>query len=199
MIALQNSVAESEVTPVQNAADLHSALMERIALARDKQAFEQLFAHFAPKIKALMLKHDSDRELAEDLMQDTMLTVWNKAHQFSTWRGSVSAWVFTIARNRRIDRFRRQGTRHYVDIGDYDIPDDEPDSETTVMDAERDRLVAEAARNLPDEQKQIIDMSFVENMAQSEIATRLGIPLGTVKSRMRLAYKKIRTNLEDAL
>ena len=198
MIAFYSTV-ESKAILVDETTEIHAALMERVALARDKKAFEQLFAHFAPKIKALMLKHDSDLELAEDLMQDTMLTVWNKAHQFSTWRGSPSAWIFTIARNRRIDRFRRQGTKHYVDIGDYDVPDDDPDGEQLVLDAERDRLVADAASGLPDEQKQIIAMSFVDNLAQSEIADRLGIPLGTVKSRMRLAYKKIKTNLEDVL
>ncbi len=198
MIALQNA-ADRKAILVDETTELHTALMERVALARDKKAFERLFAHFAPKIKALMLKHDSDPELAEDLMQDTMLTVWNKAHQFSTWRGSPGAWIFTIARNRRIDRFRRQGTRHYVDIGEYEVPDDDPDGEQLVLNAERDRLVADAASDLPAEQKQIITMSFVENLAQTEIADRLGIPLGTVKSRMRLAYKKIKTNLEDVL
>lgn len=199
MIVLPDSFAGSEPRLVQETSEIHGKLMERIALRRDKQAFEQLFAYFAPKIKALMLKHDSDPELAEDLMQDTMLTVWNKAHQYATWRGSTSAWIFTIARNRRIDRFRRQGTRHYVDISDYDIPDEDIDSETAVLDAERDRIVAEAAAGLPDDQKLVITMSFAQNLAQTEIATRLGIPLGTVKSRMRLAYKKIKTNLEDVL
>ncbi len=199
MVELPYSLARSRTNTVEDAAEVHGELMRRIADARDKQAFERLFAHFAPKIKALMLKHDSDPELAEDLMQDTMMTVWNKAHLFSRWRGSAGAWIFTIARNRRIDRFRRQGTRHYVDIGDYDIPDGEPDSEAVMLESERDRLVSEATRDLPDEQKQIITMSFVDDLAQTEIASRLGIPLGTVKSRMRLAYKKIRTNLEDVL
>ena len=198
MVAL-SGMAKSEVTFVDDTAEIHAELMGRIALARDKTAFEQLFAYFAPKIKALMLKQGSDMDLAEDLMQDTMLTVWNKAHQFSTWRGSTSAWIFTIARNRRIDQFRRQGTRHYVDIGDYEIADGEPDSEDIVLGAERDRLVTEASRELPPDQLQIITMSFTENSTQTEIAERLGIPLGTVKSRMRLAYKKIKTNLEDVL
>ncbi|MEX0347321.1 MAG: sigma-70 family RNA polymerase sigma factor [Rhizobiaceae bacterium] len=198
MVALPGTVV-SEARLVDSDTEIHGALMERIAVGRDKKAFESLFAHFAPKIKALMLKQDSDPELAEDLMQDTMLTVWNKAHQFASWRGSVSAWIFTIARNRRIDRFRRQGTRHYIDIADYEIADETPDSEDCIMAGERDRLVAEATSHLPEEQKQIIAMSFVENLAQTEIADRLGIPLGTVKSRMRLAYKKIKTNLEDVL
>lgn len=198
MVALLNAI-ESEATQLDDTGDIHARLMERVAQARDKHAFERLFVYFAPKIKALMLKHDSDPELAEDLMQDTMMTVWNKAHQFSTWRGSTSAWVFTIARNRRIDRFRRQGNRHYVDIVEYDMPDDTPDGEQVAMATERDRLVAQATRSLPDEQKEIITLSFIDNLAQTEIAAKLGLPLGTVKSRMRLAYKKIKTNLEDVL
>lgn len=198
MVALPN-MAASEAILVDKDVDIHGALMKRVAFGRDKVAFETLFAHFAPKVKALMLKYDSDPQLAEDLMQDTMLAVWNKAHQFASWRGNASAWIFTIARNRRIDRFRRQGTRHYVDIADYDVADEAPDGETTLLHGERDKLVAAATAELPEEQKQIITMSFVDNLPQTEIATRLGIPLGTVKSRMRLAYTKIKNNLEDVL
>lgn len=174
-------------------------LMAEVASRQDKTAFEELFAHFAPRVKALMLKHNCGAELAEDLMQETMLTVWNKAGQFASWRGSVSAWVFTIARNRRIDRFRRQGTRHYVDIQDCDLVDDAPLGEETVVARERDRIVSEAAETLPDDQKTVIKMAFVDDLSQSEIAKQLNIPLGTVKSRTRLAFRRIRQELEDAL
>jgi RNA polymerase sigma-70 factor (ECF subfamily) len=177
----------------------HALLMEKVATGRDKRAFEVLFAHFAPKVKALIMKQKAEADLAEDIMQETMLAVWNKADQFATWRGSVSAWIFTIARNKRIDRFRRQGTRHYVDIADYDLPDGRPDSADLVMNEERDRLVAEATRMLPEDQARIITLSFVDNLPQTEIARHLGIPLGTVKSRTRLAYEEIRKSLEDAL
>lgn len=177
----------------------HADLLHRIAQQKDKNAFEQLFTEFGPKVKALMMKQNANSELAEDIMQETMLTVWNKAHQFSVWRGSVGAWVFTIARNKRIDRFRKQGTRHYVDIGDYDVADDAPDGEDLVLSVERDSLVAAATRTLPAEQAEIIAMSFVENLTHAEIAHKLGVPLGTVKSRMRLAYAKVKKKLEDVL
>lgn len=183
----------------RNLENSHSVLMDRIARQKDKQAFEELFAHFAPKVKALMIKQKADADLAEDIMQETMLTVWNKAGQFSNWRGNVGAWIFTIARNKRIDRFRRQKTAHYVDIGEYEVADDTPGSEDLLLSEERDRLVAEAASLLPAEQAQIITMSFIDNLPQTEIARSLGIPLGTVKSRTRLAYDKIRKSLEDVL
>ena len=174
--------------------------LRKIAVNSDKKAFEALFSFYAPKIKALMLKLDKDGELAEDLTQETMLSVWKKAHQFSNWKGSPSAWIFTIARNNRIDRFRKQGARHYVDIQDVEIKDDNiSDGETDVMNAQRDQLVASVRDQLPADQLEVITLSFEHNLAQSEIADRLGIPLGTVKSRMRLAYQKMKTKLEDVV
>ncbi len=165
----------------------------------DKEAFGQLFQFYAPRIKALMMKQGSDAELAEDLMQDTMLSVWQKAEQFSNWRGSLNAWVYTIARNKRIDRFRKQGTQHYVDVSEYDLVDDNPDSERQVSSMQQDRIVSEATASLPAEQRQVVHLSYVEELSQSEIAQKLGIPLGTVKSRTRLAFRAIRKELEAVL
>lgn len=199
MYVQDKSIPIRRVDVTKNETTDHHELLELIALNRDKEAFEQLFVHFAPKIKALMMKQSSDADAAEDLMQETMLTVWNKADKFSKYRGSVSAWIFTIARNKRIDGYRKQGTKHYLDIEDLELSDDAIDSEEQVISNERDRMVSDISKSLPPEQKEIIEMSFVNELSQTEISKTLGIPLGTVKSRMRLAYKKLRKSVEDVL
>ena len=128
-----------------------------------------------------------------------MRFIWQKANQFSNWRGSLNAWIFTIARNKRIDRFRKQGVQHYLDIEDFEFADDKPDGEMQVESAQRDAIVSNATKALPEEQKQVIELAYVEEMSQSEIAKKLKIPLGTVKSRTRLAFQTIRQELEEML
>ena len=192
-----NSAAGGSIV-AQSIAQQHAVLLGKIGQNQDKKAFEMLFTHFAPKVKALMLKMDRDNELAEELTQETMLTVWKKAHLFSNWKGSPSAWIFTIARNNRIDRFRKQSISHYTDISEVEIEDEKQTTgEAELMNAQRDQAVAEVRDQLPADQLEVIQLSFEQNLAQSEIAEKLNIPLGTVKSRMRLAYKKMKSKLED--
>lgn len=174
-------------------------LLAKVAGEKDKEAFGELFSYYAPRLKALLMKQGSGAELAEDLMQDTMLAVWQKAEQFSNWRGNLNAWIFTIARNKRIDRFRKQGVQHYLDIEDFDFADDRPDGEMQIESVQRDAIVNNATSALPDEQKQVILLAYVEELSQSEIAKKLKIPLGTVKSRTRLAFQSIRKELEEVL
>jgi RNA polymerase sigma-70 factor (ECF subfamily) len=199
MYVQHKSVPARRVDVTKNETTEHHELLELIALNRDKAAFEQLFVYFAPRVKAIMMKQSSDADTAEDLMQETMLTVWNKADKFSKYRGSVSAWIFTIARNKRIDGYRKQGTRHYLDIEDLELTDGSIGSEEQLLSNERDKIVTDISKSLPPEQKEIIEMSFVNELSQTEISKTLGIPLGTVKSRMRLAYKKLRKSVEDVL
>ena len=172
------------------------ALVVRVALHRDREAFQRLFLHFGPRIKGLMIRSGSDADTAEDLAQEVMLTLWRKAGLYAPERGTVSAWVFTIARNVRIDRLRRQSSRPYEDIADLQLeaPDASGEEETEMR--QRERLVGQALADLPPEQRRVVELSFVEDMPQAEIATTLGLPLGTVKSRMRLAYGKLRERLE---
>ena len=195
--ALSKSVEKmSDVTPGISQNVQMAALIDDIANRRSKQAFAALFEYFAPRLKSFMMRKGADAHLAEDLVQDTMLSVWNKASLYSPARGSVSAWIFTIARNLRIDRLRRQGSYQFVDIDDYDeISDDPASDDLLIVDQER-TLVREALEGLPEDQMEIIRMSYIEDMPQSEIAKRLKIPLGTVKSRMRLAYSRLRPKLE---
>ncbi len=199
MYVQYKSVPTRRVDVTKNETTDHHKLLELIALNRDKEAFEQLFIYFAPRVKAVLMKQSSDANTAEDLMQETMLTVWNKADKFSKYRGSVSAWIFTIARNKRIDGYRKQGTKHYLDIEDIELTDDTMGSEEILISNERDKMVTDISNTLPIEQKEIIEMSFVKELSQTEISKKLGIPLGTVKSRMRLAYEKIRKSVEEVL
>lgn len=171
----------------------------RVAQNRDRQAFAQLFDHFAPRLKSFMMRKNTSAELAEDLVQEAMIAVWTKAAMYEPSKGSVTTWVFTIARNLRIDRIRRDVHMPTTELGDYDEPSEAPEGEELLGRKQEDGLVARALQSIPEEQRQILVLSFVEEIPQSEIATRLSIPLGTVKSRMRLAYGHLRRILETGL
>lgn len=173
-----------------------TALMSRIC-ERDRAAFETLFVHFGPRVKALMLKSGAEHSVAEDIVQDVFMSVWRKADYYAPERGTVSTWIFSIARNARIDRLRRQSSRPYEDISEMEFEAPEPDAEEELAMVQRADKVAEAMVELPEEQRQIIELAYMNDMPQSEIATRLSLPLGTVKSRMRLAYAKLKQKLEE--
>ncbi len=177
-------------------AELFARLLKDVADHRDRQAFAQLFEHFGPRLKGFMMRKGANAELAEDLVQDAMIAVWNKAGMFSPGKGSVTTWVYTIARNLRIDRLRREGSRYFTDIDEYEEASDDPASDDVVISRQQDAAVTEALDVLPDDQRQVIVMAFMDDMTQAEIADKLDVPLGTVKSRMRLAYRKMAPVLE---
>ncbi len=188
------------------AIDEMSELIARIAEDRDRQAFQTLFLHYGPRVKGLLLRKGADQDLAEDLMQETMLAVWNKASLYHPGRGSVATWVFTIARNLRIDRLRKEASRHFEDIdgmeiGEGDVPggNDHLSQDDQVIARQEGERVGEAMADLPPEQAAILRLAFIEDLSQREIAEQLGLPLGTVKSRMRLAYRKLKLALENRL
>jgi RNA polymerase sigma-70 factor, ECF subfamily len=195
----------SETSPAAQR-DAMTGLLVQIGEARDRDAYKALFVHFAPRVKALLMRKGAEPALAEELMQDTMLSVWAKASLYHPGRGSAATWIFTIARNLRIDRLRRESVRHFDDIDDMEIAEDEAGTGNTVVaqdDAvtarQEQAIVTRALAELPAEQADIIRLSFVDDLSQSEIADRLRLPLGTVKSRMRLAYDKLRHALEGEL
>jgi RNA polymerase sigma-70 factor, ECF subfamily len=175
-----------------------AALIGRVR-DRDRRAFEQVFVHFGPRVKALMLKSGADPALAEDIVQDVFVAVWRKAGQFAPERGTASAWIFTIARNARIDRLRRQSSQPYEDVAEIELADDAASADEELDAAQRAELVASALTELPDDQRQVIELAYMHDLAQSEIASRLSLPIGTVKSRMRLAYAKLKQKLEQKL
>jgi RNA polymerase sigma-70 factor, ECF subfamily len=175
---------------------VHAGLLARVAETRDRAAFASLFDHFAPRIKSFMMRKGATPEQAEDLVQETMISVWSKAGLYVAERGSVTTWIFTIARNLRIDRLRREKSALFSDIEDFDAPSDDVSAEDALGRFQEDGFVAKALQEIPEEQRQLLILSYVEDVPQSEIAVRLQIPLGTVKSRMRLAYRRLHKLLE---
>ena len=167
-----------------------------IAKFEDRAAFARLFDHFSPRIKGLLMRRGAGAELAEDLAQEAMLTVWRKAAQFDPAKASAATWIFTIARNLRIDRLRRdqRASVYALAMTEDADPPEQPDQALDA--AQRDQGVREALKALPDDQMQVVKMSFIEGRTHVEIAEILQIPLGTVKSRMRLAIVKLKDALE---
>ena len=174
------------------------AEIEKIALERDQQAFRNLFLTFGPKVKAFMLRRGADVETAEEIAQETMLAVWRKAHLFVEERGTASSWIFTIARNLCTDRMRRQIPFQAYAEGYDELPcADEPPDDRLMREQEQ-HCLSEAMNSLPLEQREVIQLSFMDGLSHSEIADKLKLPLGTVKSRVRLAYQKLRDTVEGA-
>ena len=172
-----------------------SELIQAIAKSQDRSAFIALFEFYAPRIKAQAMRFGLDVVVAEDIAQDAMLSVWQRAGQFDPQRGSASAWVFAIATNMRIDRARREkraAAAAQDDIGAIVI------APVSGQASDADRL-ANLVRTLPSDQRRIIELSFYSEVSHGEIASQLGVPLGTVKSRIRLAIAKLRQALRDTL
>ncbi len=170
--------------------------VELVARVRDRQdeaAFAALFGHFAPRIKGFLMRGGAGEALAEECAQDVMATVWRKAHLFDPTRASVATWIFTIARNRRIDALRKQRRPEPEDLGWG--PEPEPDQAAVMeLQQESERLV-EAVANLPPKQRELIERAFFGELSHSEIAAETGLPLGTIKSRIRLALERLRQTM----
>ncbi|MEQ1718815.1 MAG: sigma-70 family RNA polymerase sigma factor [Hyphomicrobium sp.] len=171
--------------------------LHRVAAKGDAQAFRELFEIYAPRVKAYMMRQGADATTAEELAQETLLTVWRKAGLYSDERGSATTWIFTIARNLRIDRLRKEMTWVELPEGRNEEASDDPSPAEHMEAKERRRRVQTALAELPADQHEVVALSYVEGLSHSEIAERLKLPLGTVKSRMRLAYLKIREAVED--
>jgi RNA polymerase sigma-70 factor (ECF subfamily) len=172
-----------------------SACLVEIARSKDRQQFALLFGYFAPRLKSFFLRLGLSPAAAEDLAQETMLTVWNKAQSFDASRASASTWIFTIARNLRIDLLRRERDPNLLaELYDGVV---EPMPSDNVLTVEREVRIRAALDKLPADQADVIRLSFFEDRPQSEIANTLDIPLGTVKSRVRLAMNRLRALVED--
>jgi RNA polymerase sigma factor (sigma-70 family) len=162
----------------------------RVRDARDEAAFAELFRHFAPRVKAFLMKSGASASLAEECAQEVMATVWHKAHLFDPSRASVATWVFTIARNRRIDALRKQRRPEPEDLGWG--PEAEPD-QADVLDLQQESArLTEALRLLPEKQRVLVERAYFGDLSHSEIAEETGLPLGTIKSRIRLALERLR-------
>ncbi len=161
------------------------------------EAFEQIFRAYAPRVRAFMLQRVRDPQVSEELMQETMVTIWRKAAQFDAAKGSPSAWIFTIARNLRIDSYRRSRQPDFDPNDPAFVPEAEPAADDAVETQDEEQRLHIALTGLPPEQHDLLKLAFFEEVSHSEIAERLGLPLGTVKSRIRLAFSKLRAALGD--
>ncbi len=177
-------------------ADEWAACVQAIAKTSDENAFKALFAHFAPRVKSYILRTGLSAGIAEEIAQETMIIVWRKAAQFQAHKASASTWIFTIARNKKIDRFRKDA-KPLPDANDptYMWKDD-VSPEAASSDNQYAQRLHDALQTLPDEQRKILTLSFLEDNPHGEIARQLGIPLGTVKSRVRLGLQRLRKQMD---
>jgi RNA polymerase sigma factor (sigma-70 family) len=188
-----------------------SELVKAVAATGDRQAFAVLFKHFAPRIKAFLARAGSPDNLAEELAQETMVCVWRKAAQFDADRARVSTWIFTIARNLRVDHHRRRGEsgadlawssegsaeeRDDAYSREEQLPDPAASPDEQLATVRREMVVRQALNRLSQDHVTILRLSFFEDRPHSQIARELGIPLGTVKSRIRLAVNHLRRLLD---
>lgn len=190
-----NEARQKEVPP---SAEELIGLIDAVARKQDRNAFARLFGYFAPRVKSFLMRSGLEDAAAEEVAQEVMIAVWRKASYFDPHKAGASTWVFTIARNQRIDRLRRKRSRTADNLLDpSDEPDMPPSGEDIAIVAEREQGVRKALERLPIDQSTIVRLSFFAEKPHAQIAQELGIPLGTVKSRVRLALNRLRTLLDS--
>ncbi|MEM6489716.1 MAG: sigma-70 family RNA polymerase sigma factor [Pseudomonadota bacterium] len=182
-------------------ADLNEAsdelLLALIAREASRAAFVVLFDRYAGRVKAFLIRSGASQDEAEEGAQEVMVTLWRQARQFNAARAGASTWIYTIARNKRIDMLRR-ARRPEPDPSDpLFAADPAASAETDVAADQRDGRVRRALQALSEDQLAVVRLSFFAGLSQSEIAERLGTPLGTVKSRLRLSFQRLRETLGE--
>ena len=177
----------------KNNKNVWAELIKKVDTLKDTSAFEELFNHFAPRVKAFLMKSGADPQMAEECSQEVMATVWRKAHLFDPARASVSTWIFTIARNKKIDAIRKLNRPEPEQL--YPEQDYEPDQEEVVELQQETERLATALGELPEKQRVLIEKAYLGELSHSEIAEITGLPLGTIKSRIRLALEKLRHSM----
>ena len=172
-------------------------LLLLVAEKRDKAAFAQLFDHFAPRVKGFLRRNGTAEAQLDDLVQEVMIKVWRYAGRFDAKKGKVTTWIFTITRNVRIDLIRKEN-RPEPDANDPSLlPSPLLGSDDVVYANQSSMRIADALDALPEEQAEILRLSFFEEKSHGEIAQQIGLPLGTVKSRIRLAFDRLRHSLTE--
>ena len=172
--------------------------IDAIAAHGDQRAFARLFDHFGPRVKAYLMRLGVEPAVAEEIMQEVMLTIWRRAGSYNPALAAVSTWIFTIARNRRIDARRRDARPEFDPEDPALAPDPPAPADAVVATAEFQAHLARAIDALPAEQAQLVRLSYFEDRSHSDIATALNLPLGTVKSRLRIALARLRTRFEPS-
>jgi len=177
------------VTP----ADPWAPRLRRIAQERDREAFREVFEHFAPLIRAFLLKSGGgDWTQAEEVTQEVMIKIWRKSASFNSNKASATTWIYTIARNTRIDFIRRsQRNDRKIEIEDIWHEAETAEPLIDLQQRRAQQQIRKAMATLPEEQAQVIHKAFMEGKSHNEVAEELSLPLGTVKSRIRLALSKL--------
>lgn len=174
----------------------HAALAAAVAERRDREAFTRLFDYYAPRLEAYLVRLGSDPGMAEEIAQDALTTLWRKAALFDPEKSSLATWLYRIARNRRIDMLRRDRASIIEPEDPVFDAADETDVEAQVDIHQREEAVRAAMEHLPQEQLVLVRLAFFDGLSHSQISERTGLPLGTVKSRIRLAFTRLRRSLE---
>jgi RNA polymerase sigma factor (sigma-70 family) len=175
-----------------------NAYLERVGKDGDRAAYTELFTHFAPMLKAFLLKSGSQNmEQVEELVQETMIKVWRKAKHFNPSQGKASTWIYTIARNTRIDSIRKQVRQNPNLINADDLYDSDAivTPHKTLIELRNRRNIRVELKNLPQAQAEILSLMYFQGQSGQQVANALNIPLGTVKSRVRLAMEKLKLSL----
>jgi len=179
-------------------ADELDDLLTAVGADRDGAAFTVLFDHFGPRVRAQMVRLGLAPVAAADLTQDVMETIWRKAHLFDRRKSAAATWVFRIARNRRIDVRRRSRESSYAFENFFTIPDPAERSDDCIDLSQREACLRAALDVLPQDQFMLVKLAFFDGLSHATIAQRMQLPLGTVKSRLRLAFVRLRRFLHDA-
>lgn len=168
-----------------------------VAEKRDEKAFAELFDYFAPRLKSYLQRLGMETGQAEEMVQEVMIVLWHKASLFDPAKSSLATWLFRVARNRRIDALRRDRSA-LLDPDDPALQPSQPEAADEIVEAEeRDEQVRRAMLELPEEQAMLVKQAFFLGKSHSQIAEETGLPLGTVKSRIRLAFSRLRRTLES--
>jgi RNA polymerase sigma factor (sigma-70 family) len=171
-------------------------MVAAVAERRDREAFARLFDHFAPRLNGYLLRLGTDATTAEEITQEAMVTLWRKAALFDPTKSSATTWLYRIARNRRID-LKRRDRLDFLDTQDPVLePADDTDLDRQVDQGQREEAVRAALKSLPEEQLFLVRLAFFDGLSHSQISERTGLPLGTVKSRIRLGFTRLRRALE---
>jgi len=173
-------------------------LLTAVGSDRDGEAFSVLFDHFGPRVQAQMVRLGLAPFAAADVTQDVMETIWRKAHLFDRSKSAATTWIFSIAQHRRIDVGRRSREHTFATEDFWDIPDPAAGSDDCLDTIQREERVHAALDSLPHDQFTLVHLAFFEGLSHSTIAKRLKLPLGTVKSRLRLAFGRLRRLLRNA-
>jgi len=191
--------AESMQKPQVRPGREMDALLVAIGKNRDKEAFSRLFDFYAPRLKSYLMRLGADSATAEELTQEVLLTAWDRAAQFDPTQAGASTWLFTIARNRRIDLARKL-SKGALDPEEPNLkPVEQPSADQQIESSQREALIQKAVLALPKEQAQLLKLSFFADKSHQQISDETGLPLGTVKSRLRLALNRLRKMLSEEL